>query len=181
MNMMRVLRPAQTILTATVITVVAASGMLSEPASAAERTAIGGAGHAPMRLASASARPVMSSRAYRLQVQRLVNSARRRHHLPPLRVSTCAQRVAGRWSAHLAAGRSLQHQSMRRLLHTCRARYVGETLGRGSISPRTLVGLWMHSTPHRRVLLSRSPRCIGIGATPDGHGAWVVTANLMRL
>ena len=66
-------------------------------------------------------------------------------------------------------------------MRTCGARYVGETLGRGAISPRALVGLWMHSTPHRRVLLSRSPRHIGVGATPDRHGAWVVTANLMRL
>ncbi|MDX6299145.1 MAG: hypothetical protein QOF53_359 [Nocardioidaceae bacterium] len=180
MNMMRALRPAQKILTATVVTVVAASGMLSDPASAADRSALAGAGEGPMRLVSTAAHPVMSSRAYRRQVQRLVNSARRRHHLRPLRGSACAQRVAGRWSAHLAAERSLRHQSMRRLLRTCRARYVGETLGRGAISPSTLVGLWMHSTPHRRVLLSRSPRHIGIGATPDGHGAWVVAANLMR-
>jgi uncharacterized protein YkwD len=181
MNMMRVLRPAQRIVAATVVTVVAASGMLSDPASAADGSTTAGVGGGSMRLVSASARPAISSRTYRLQVQRLVNSARRRHHLRPLRTSACAQRVAGRWSAHLAAGRSLTHQSMRRLLHTCRARYVGETLGRGAISPRTLVSLWMHSTPHRRVLLSRSPRRIGIGATPDGHGAWVVAANLMRL
>jgi uncharacterized protein YkwD len=181
MNILRVLRPARKILTATVVAVLTAGGMLSDPASAASGPAVDDPGRASMRLVSTTVRPAMTSRAYRVQVTRLVNSARRRHHLQPLRTSACAQRVAGRWSAHLAGGRSLRHQSMRRLLRTCHARYVGETLGRGAISPRALVSLWMHSTPHRRVLLSRSPRRIGVGATPDGHGAWVVTANLMRL
>src|SRR5881409_1872760 len=55
MKMMRVLRPAQKILTATVVTVVAAGGMLSDPASAADRSAVGGADGGPMRLVSASA------------------------------------------------------------------------------------------------------------------------------
>jgi hypothetical protein len=31
------------------------------------------------------------------------------------------------------------------------------------------------------VLLSGKPRRIGVGATPNGRGEWVVTANFMRL
>ena len=38
----------------------------------------------------------------------------------------------------------------------------------------------MHSPPHRQVLLSQQPRRIGIGATPNAGGEWVVAANFMR-
>ncbi|HJR36919.1 MAG TPA: CAP domain-containing protein, partial [Nocardioidaceae bacterium] len=60
------------------------------------------------------------------------------------------------------------------------AMYAGETLGRGAISPRRLVRMWMHSDGHRHVLLSRKSRRIGIGAVPDAYGRWVVAANFMR-
>ena len=40
--------------------------------------------------------------------------------------------------------------------------------------------MWMHSPPHRAVLMSKSPRRIGIGATPNARGEWVVAANFMR-
>jgi cysteine-rich secretory family protein len=60
------------------------------------------------------------------------------------------------------------------------AYYAGETLGRGAITPKTLVTMWMHSAPHRHVLMSKSPTRIGIGATPNAHGEWVVAANFMR-
>jgi hypothetical protein len=38
----------------------------------------------------------------------------------------------------------------------------------------------MHSTAHRAVLMSRSPNRIGIGATPNASGEWVVAANFMK-
>ena len=40
--------------------------------------------------------------------------------------------------------------------------------------------MWMHSAPHRHVLMSKSPTRIGIGATPNASGEWVVAANYMR-
>jgi uncharacterized protein YkwD len=70
---------------------------------------------------------------------------------------------------------------MTRLLYKCNAYYAGETLGRGSITPHTLVTMWMHSTPHRAVLMSRSPNRIGIGATPNAYGEWVVAAEFMKM
>jgi uncharacterized protein YkwD len=70
---------------------------------------------------------------------------------------------------------------MTKLLYQCNAYYAGETLGKGAITPRTLVTMWMHSAPHRAVLMSRSPNRIGIGATPSASGEWVVAANFMKL
>ena len=69
---------------------------------------------------------------------------------------------------------------MTRLLDKCDAYYAGETLGRGRDHPETLVSMWMHSAPHRAVLMSRSPSRIGIGATPNARGEWVVAANFMQ-
>jgi uncharacterized protein YkwD len=70
---------------------------------------------------------------------------------------------------------------MEDLLTRCDARYAGETLARGSVAPRRLVRMWMHSDGHRRVLMSSKARRIGIGASPDTQGRWVVAANFMRL
>ena len=72
------------------------------------------------------------------------------------------------------------HQSMLDVLNRCNAVYAGETLGRGAITPRTLVRMWMRSDGHRAVLLSSKSRRSGVGATPDSSGRWVVAANFMR-
>ncbi len=66
------------------------------------------------------------------------------------------------------------------VLDKCNAQYAGETLGRGSMSPRKLVRMWMHSPGHREILLTPKARRIGIGATPDSSGGWVVAANFVR-
>ena len=66
------------------------------------------------------------------------------------------------------------------VLNRCDARYAGETLGRGTMSPRRLVTMWMRSPAHRSVLLSRKSRRIGVGVAPDRYGRWVITANFVR-
>lgn len=117
---------------------------------------------------------------YETRVQRQVNRVRRNHGLHRLRLADCTDRVAERWSVHLAATAGFYHQSMNDVLDECSAAYAGETLGRGTMTPRGLVRLWMNSPPHRAVLLSGKSRRIGVGATPDDSGRWVVAANFMR-
>jgi uncharacterized protein YkwD len=116
---------------------------------------------------------------YEQRVQRLVNKRRANHGLQSLRLSTCADGTAERWSRYLAANDEFFHQSMTNVLDTCEAQYAGETLGRGTMTPRKLVRMWMQSPGHRAVLLSSESRRIGVGATPDGSG-WVVAANFIR-
>jgi uncharacterized protein YkwD len=135
----------------------------------------------PVALVDQAASPALSTDTYEARVLKRVNAARAHHGLRALALAPCAVRVANRWSAHLASTGTFVHQSMQRLLRRCDARYVGETLGRGAMTPRTLVSMWMHSAPHRHVLLSRSARRIGIGATPDATGQWLVAANFMHL
>ncbi len=122
----------------------------------------------------------LAPNTYERRVQRLVNKRRAHHGLRRLRLAACPDGTAERWSRYLAANDAFYHQSMGDVLDTCNARYAGETLGRGSMSPRRLVRMWMHSSGHRHILLTSKARRIGIGATPDGSGGWVVAANFMR-
>ncbi len=117
---------------------------------------------------------------YEKRVQRLVNKRRANHDLPRLRMAACADNVAEDWSYYLAANDEFFHQSMSDVLDRCDARYAGETLGRGAMTPRKLVRMWMQSPGHRAVLLSSKSRRIGVGATPDADGRWVVAANFIR-
>jgi uncharacterized protein YkwD len=117
---------------------------------------------------------------YESAVQYWINGVRRDHGLAKLRIASCTDDVAERWSAHLAKTGGFYHQSMYDVLDRCDARYAGETLGRGGMTPRHLVQLWMESPAHRAVLLSDKSRRIGVGAERDAVGRWVVAANFMR-
>ncbi len=143
-----------------------------------------GAGAAPATAAQTgtlAATTVLSAPdTYEQQVQRLVNVRRANHGLPRLRLASCADASAERWSRYLAANHAFFHQSMSDLLERCNAVYAGETLGRGTMPPRMLVQMWMHSPGHRAILLSPKSRRIGVGATPDATGQWVVAANFLR-
>lgn len=121
-----------------------------------------------------------ASDTYESQVQQLINVRRAAHGLPRLKFASCPDGTAEVWSRHLASTDEFYHQSMTSLLDKCNAMYAGETLGRGTMSPRTLVQMWMHSPPHRAVLLSSKSRRVGIGATYDAYGRWVVAANFVR-
>jgi uncharacterized protein YkwD len=122
----------------------------------------------------------LSSDTYELMVQQLINKRRARHGLSKLSLESCTDGTAERWAQKLAQSHEFDHQSMSHIIDRCRAFYAGETLGKGAISPRRLVYLWMHSPGHREVLLSRQAKRIGVGAYVDSTGAWVTAANFTR-
>ena len=177
MNLNRVLRPALKILTTTLVTVVTVAGVASGPSTS---TAAPAKASSVKLVAAHAVFPAYSDAYYEQGVQYWVNVQRKRHGLRPLKFASCTDAVAEHWSSVLAGTGSFYHQSMTRLLNRCNAYYAGETLGRGAITPKTLVTMWMHSAPHRHVLMSKSPTRIGIGATPNANGEWVVAANFMR-
>lgn len=194
MKLDRVLRPAQRILTATIVATVAATSLVAgsgagpmaskegpghAPATSAMKEWRGGS-TTPLRTVDQAAVPALGTSDYEHRTLKQINRVRRSHHLRALRFAACPNRVANRWSAHLASTNAFYHQSMTKLLKTCHAKYAGETLGMGSVTPRKLVSMWMHSPPHRHILMSRSPRRIGIGATPNAAGQWVTAANFFR-
>jgi uncharacterized protein YkwD len=117
---------------------------------------------------------------YEKRVHRLINKRRAGHDLRRLRLADCPETTAKRWSRHLARTEEFYHQSMTDVLDACEAVYAGETLGRGSMTPRKLVRMWMESSGHRAVLLSPKSRRIGIGASVMSDGRHVVAANFIR-
>jgi uncharacterized protein YkwD len=177
MNLNRVLRPALKILTTTLVTVVTVAGVTSGPSTS---TAAPAKASSVKLVANRTVFPAYSDTYYEQGVQYWVNAQRKRHGLKPLKFASCTDAVAESWSSALASSNTFYHQSMNKLLTRCHAYYAGETLGRGAITPKTLVTMWMHSPPHRHVLMSKSPTRIGIGATPNSGGEWVVAANFMR-
>lgn len=124
--------------------------------------------------------PAMAPTHYQRRVKVWINRMRLAHGLPRLHFAACTDRVADRWSKHLALKDEFYHQHLMPILVKCDAYYAGETLGRGSITPRRLVYLWMHSPEHRAVLLSPHARRIGVGSYPDKYGRWVTAAEFMH-
>jgi uncharacterized protein YkwD len=170
METSRVLRPVRRTVVAAMLVAVAATGLVSASTTAARASAS----------TVAAASPAMTTDSYEQQVQYWINVRRTQHGLGRLTLAGCTDNVAESWGSYLASTGKFEHQSMTTILNRCDAYYAGETLGRGAISPKRLVYLWMHSPPHRHVLLSPHARRIGIGAYPDRLGEWVVAADFME-
>lgn len=130
----------------------------------------------------------------------LLNRTRARHGLPPLRLNAKLTAAATKHSRDMVRRRYFSHDSPdgRDMLDRVRAaRYVprnagyvlGENIGWGSgplAEPMSLVRAWMRSPGHRRNILDRRFRDIGIGivvGAPVG-GAWqaaTYTTNFGRI
>ncbi len=102
-----------------------------------------------------------------------VNRVRRRHGLAPVKADPRLVRMAGRFArtmvargffSHVGPGGSTLHARLRASGY--RGRAAGEVLawGEGRLAtPRAAVRSWLHSPPHRRVLLGRNYRDVGAG------------------
>lgn len=122
----------------------------------------------------------MSSDTYEQQVKYYINQKRAARGLRALRLESCTDRYSERWSQHLADTLKFYHQQLDPFFNVCGARYAGETLARGAATPQDMVNAWMNSDGHRRVMLSKSPRRLGVAAVLDSNGNWVLTANFTR-
>jgi uncharacterized protein YkwD len=125
----------------------------------------------------------------------LINGVRRAHGLATLRLNAQLSRAARGHSRDMVRRRYFAHNTPEGLSPAHRVRgtgylagnrrwLVGETLAwwRGSATPATIVRGWMHSPPHRHVLLEPSFRDIGIGVVlgtprPPGRGGATYSAD----
>jgi uncharacterized protein YkwD len=127
----------------------------------------------------------------------VLNNARSRHNIRPLRLNRKLSRAARRHSRAMARHRFFSHNSLggadfvdriRRTgyLSGARSWYVGENIAYGSrdrSSPRSIARAWLNSPPHRANILNRSFREIGIGlalGTPNGSGGGTYTTDFAR-
>jgi uncharacterized protein YkwD len=96
---------------------------------------------------------------------RAMNSVRASYGVPALRTSRGLARAADAHSATMQRSNSLGHgafsRRIRRYVHTKR---VGENLAwMSGCDANAIVQMWLNSAPHRRVMLSKSFRRIGVG------------------
>jgi uncharacterized protein YkwD len=112
------------------------------------------------------------------RMQRALNHARTAHGLPQLRPAPPLMRASGSYAHRLARTSRFQHAGNFQASGFDR---VGEILGVASpgCSSRMVVRAWLGSPVHRRLLLTRSYRYVGIGKASgrlNGHRMrfWVV-------
>jgi uncharacterized protein YkwD len=125
---------------------------------------------APSTIGSAAGSYRNAPASYESQVLYWTNVQRRSRGIRPLRAGSCVDRYAESWARHLAATTSFYHQLMRPILSSCHRHSVAENIGRGNVSARRMVGLWMHSPDHRHNLLSRSSTRLGVGSVYSPRG-----------
>jgi len=129
----------------------------------------------------APARGFLFKRSSVLRTQRrvlcLMNRARARYGLPPLRTNRCLHRVGARHAHDMVNRRYFAHTTPNGWSPGRRARasgyvprraawMVGENIAwgvAGAARPKWVVRAWMHSPPHRHNILSRRFRDVGIG------------------
>jgi uncharacterized protein YkwD len=117
-------------------------------------------------------------------VRCLVNQQRGAHGLGALRAAPALRRAADRHSRDMVVRRFFAHVSPTGSTLSSRAHragYSGSTLGEDIgwgtaqlATPAAIVDAWMHSPPHRAVILHPRFREIGVGitpGTPQGAGA----------
>ncbi len=106
-----------------------------------------------------------------------VNQARKRHGRKPLRVTAClTKKVAQPWATHLAKTGDFEHQDLSTVFATCPAlTRVGENIAMGHRSAKAVMKAWLKSPGHRRNILDRRFRKIGLGLARDADGTryWV--------
>lgn len=160
-------------------TTVALIGFVAAVAAASLQPPTGVAARKSVGLGQVAASSLSSS-TYEERVRYRINLRRDRHGLRHLRFQRCTDRRAESWADKLVTSGDFFHQDLGRIISRCNATYAGETIGKGSISPRRLVKNWMNSAGHRSILLSRHPRRIGIGSYLNGNGKWVTVADFTR-
>jgi uncharacterized protein YkwD len=115
-----------------------------------------------------------------------LNAARTTHGAPALapdaRLARAARghsrdMVARHYFDHVSPDGDDVHQRIARTgwLHRRPAWRLGENLAWGTgrlATPHAVVAAWLHSPPHRRLMLARRLRVVGIGVAPGtpGHG-----------
>jgi uncharacterized protein YkwD len=112
-------------------------------------------------------------------IVRAMNVVRAQNGVPPLRVGRALTRAARAHSADMARRGYFEHGSFVQRLRAfgVRASYVGENLASGTqpLPAAAVVQMWIASPPHRRNLLDRSFRRIGVGVA--GGTTRLVTAD----
>lgn len=129
-----------------------------------------------------SVNPATHPNEYENRVMDKVNDRRAHRGLPRLRYyQSCLDQKSEGWARNLAQVGQLKHRSQRQVLDDCNLHWTGETVAKGSqsgLSPNELVSAWMHSPPHRQILMTGRANRAGVGIHFDSRGTLWAVVNL---
>jgi uncharacterized protein YkwD len=111
------------------------------------------------------------------KIVRALNTTRASYGLPRLRAVSALGRAADAHSRAMRRTNTLDHGDFsHRIRRYVRSHTVGENLAwMTQCDANTIVSMWLNSAPHRRVMLSKSFRRIGVGRS--GSQKCFVTAD----
>ena len=122
----------------------------------------------------------LTQATYETRLRTWINRVRHEHGIRPIAVRPCHDGFAERWTGYLARNDQFRHQDLGRYMSRCKLSKAGEILALGSVTPRKMVQMWMHSSGHRAIMLDRSFGLSGIAAKRDTHGYWVGCVDFGR-
>ena len=112
---------------------------------------------------------------YQRSAFRATNEVRAERDRVELRRGGCLQEIAVRRAQRIAEREELEHQNLQPVLAACRLRLAGENLAAGFATGRKAVEKgWLKSKPHRRNLVERRYRRMGLAARRGEDGRWYV-------
>jgi uncharacterized protein YkwD len=128
----------------------------------------------------------------RAEILAAVDAERKKGGVPPLRPNSRLDQAAQRHAQDMLARHYFAHESPEG--HTVRERArdagydwraIGENIAEGQLSVQEVMDTWMHSPPHRRNILDRDFRELGVGLAlgRSGNGwqvEWVQTFGTKR-
>jgi len=109
-------------------------------------------------------------RSYERSILYWTNVYRKRHGVRALTVGSCVDRYAESWARHLAGRNAFYHQSLSPIMRNCHKRAAAENIGKGTVSAKRMVRMWMDSPGHRRNLLNPRYHHLGIGSVYSRGG-----------
>lgn len=102
------------------------------------------------------------------------NVERKDRDLRRVREGACLQRFAKRQAVRMADQERLFHQDLDRVVKRCGLRMAGENVAYGYSSGHAVVNAWMGSTGHRKNILKKGYRRVGLAARRGDNGLWYV-------
>ena len=90
----------------------------------------------------------------------------------------CLDHHSNKWARHLADIGKLLHRDQYAMLRACNLHWTGETLVSGTaLLPDEAVHAWMHSAPHRAVIMKSRAKLAGVGVAVTKAGVVYCVLN----
>jgi uncharacterized protein YkwD len=113
-----------------------------------------------------------SSSKIEADVIKYTNAERTKRDLKKVKESKCVTRYAEAHARRQAKANRMFHQNIEKVFHDCNLSRVGENVATGQKSGKQVTRAWMKSKPHKKNILTKHYRIIGIGAAKSSSGRW---------